>query len=227
MSLPNNLPSADLPAMPLESAQIRDPAQAFGITLPDTLPKEKQVATRPLAVLREVIETVGLAIAMWLLINLFIQNVQVVSVSMLPTLHEDQRLIVNKSAYWFGEPDRGDVIVFRSPQNGEERLIKRVIGLPGDTLEIRDGIVYINEVIISEPYISAPTNSPRDGRWTIPPNSYFVMGDNRPSSNDSRSWGMVPQDFIIGRAVLSVWPIDDWGVIQHYEYDSLAEAATR
>lgn len=186
----------------------------------DQLPREQKVK----AVLREIVETLVLAAVIWLAVNFVTMRVMVISISMEPNLYEGERLIVNRLAYkFFGEPERGDVIVFESPTNSKENLVKRVIGLPGETLTVEGGAVYINGVRLEEPYISAPINPNEQGRWTIPAGHYFVMGDNRPRSSDSRSWGMVSWDLIMGKAWVVYWPPKAIGSAPHHAFDSGGE----
>jgi signal peptidase I len=128
-------------------------------------------------------------------------------VSMENTLHDRERLMVDKLSYRFIEPKRGEIIVFRFPQDPRSRFVKRVIGIPGDTVEIRNGVVYLNDVPLDEPYIKEP---PRDNmpKVTVRPDHVFVMGDNRNNSLDSRHppVGQVPYNLIVGRALFSYWP---------------------
>jgi signal peptidase I len=131
---------------------------------------------------------------------------------MLPTLRPGYFVIVNKLAYLWSQPNRGDVIVFRQPQDSSQRYIKRTIGLPGDTVRIGGGEVYINGALLHEPYLQVRTD--RDGTWEVPENEYFVMGDNRRNSSDSRSWGFVVSENVIGRALLVYWPPAQWGMIE-------------
>jgi len=148
------------------------------------------------------------------LINLFLaQATRVYGSSMEPNLHTDQRLVVEKVTYRLHEPRRGDVIVLRIPERGPELLIKRVIALPGETVEVRDGNVYIDGVVLSEPYLSQPTYG-QFGPLRVPEGDVFVMGDNRGASNDSRIFGPVPENRILGRAWVSYWPPDDLGLVE-------------
>ena len=128
-------------------------------------------------------------------------------VSMENTLHDRERLMGDKLSYRFIEPKRGEIIVFRFPQDPRSRFVKRVIGIPGDTVEIRNGVVYLNDVPLDEPYIKEP---PRDNmpKVTVRPDHVFVMGDNRNNSLDSRHppVGQVPYNLIVGRALFSYWP---------------------
>jgi signal peptidase I len=169
-----------------------------------------------LRVVREVLETMVPAVVIALLINLLLaQATRVYGQSMEPNLHTDQRLVVEKISYnqwWhFRGPQRGDVVVFRINPDSD-LLIKRVIGLPGDRVEIRGGRVYINGELLNEPYLTQPTYGDY-GPIDVPPLHIFVLGDNRGFSNDSRAFGPLPLDSIIGRAWFSYWPPDQWGLV--------------
>lgn len=131
------------------------------------------------------------------------------------TLTSDNFVIVNKVSYLFHAPQRGDVIVFHYPLDTTRDFIKRVIGLPGDTVMVDSTTVTVNGVTLKEPYVGTPFN-PIANKWVIPANQYFVMGDNRQVSDDSRDWGCVPKDFIVGKAVAVYWPTKDWTIINTY-----------
>jgi len=164
--------------------------------------------------LLELGETVLPAIVIAVLINLFFaQATRVYGHSMEPNLHTDQRLVVEKVSYRLHGPRRGDVVVLRLPERGPELLIKRVLALPGETVRIRDGQVYINDQPIDEPYVERPSTS-SFGPTTVPEGHVFVLGDNRGASNDSRAFGPVSMDRIVGRAWVSYWPFDSLGVIR-------------
>ena len=172
------------------------------------------VGRRLLRLVREVLETVLPAILIALLINVFIgQATRVEGQSMEPSLHSDQRLVVEKVSYRFHGPQRFDVVVLKLPSQGDELLIKRVVGLPGETVEIRDGQVYINGDPLAEPFINGATGPGRNEHVIVPPLHVFVLGDNRDHSNDSRSFGPVPIENIVGRAWVSYWPPDDVGLV--------------
>jgi signal peptidase I len=186
---------------------------------------------------REVLETVLLTVGLYLIVQSMIQPVRVENISMQPTLYEGQQLIVNKAAYFhfdinpwlrllpwvkadgqhymwlFGGPKRGDTVVFKYPLNPSEDYVKRIIGLPGDKVEVRGGLVYVNDKALTEPYIKeAPLAN--YGPRVVPPDSFFVMGDNRNNSSDSRSWGFVPTDDLIGAALFRYWPFGNgWGFL--------------
>ena len=181
----------------------------------DPPPGGPGMARRSVHLARELLETILPAILIALLLNVFVgQATRVQGQSMEPNLHTDQRLVVEKVSYRFHGPRRGDVVVLRVPSQGEELLIKRVVALPGETIEVRDGRVYIDGQLLEEPYTSGPTRQGRIGSVVVPPLHVFVMGDNRDHSNDSRTFGPVPIENIIGRAWLSYWPVSDAGVVR-------------
>ena len=183
------------------------------------------------ALIRELIETVILALLIFLGLQFSIQNFRVEGSSMEPTLEEGQYVLVNKLVYLriapqdlsnllpfvnsdreevmfpFDAPSLGDVIIFHFPRDPSRDFVKRVIGVPGDVVEIKQGRVFLNGEEIDEPYITEPDHGSMAPR-SIPENSFFVLGDNRKSSNDSRDWGTVPAENIIGRAWISYWPLD-------------------
>lgn len=165
---------------------------------------------------REIVITVVLALIIFFAARTTIQTYQVFMTSMEPNFSEGDRVVVNKAVYWFGGPQRGDVIIFEEPSGTQEDFIKRVIGLPGDIVEIRDGAVFVNGVRLDEPYISSPpqyTMAP----ITVPEDSYFVLGDNRNFSNDSHNGWFVDGDTIRGKAWLITWPPDSWEIVPNYK----------
>ncbi|MGI6037293.1 MAG: signal peptidase I [Limnochordia bacterium] len=165
--------------------------------------------TKEKSVVREYAETVLGAAALALLIMVFIARAYTVEgPSMLPTLTHGERLLVDKISYRFQEPKRGEIIVFRYPANPKESFIKRIIGVPGDEIQIYGGVVYVNGEPLQEDYIREAFFS-RFGPQIVPPDTYFVMGDNRNNSEDSRDprVGFVPRDLIIGRAIWRYWPV--------------------
>ncbi len=168
------------------------------------------------AVLRELLETALLATLIWGGINLFIPPYMVLGPSMEPTLVEGERLLVARPQYWVDEPQRGDIIVFHSPTDPTGTpLVKRVIGLPGDEVAIRGYQVYINGELLNEPYLPEGTYTLEDSTWQVPEGYYFVMGDNRLESSDSRRWGLLPGHLIIGKAWVIYWPPAKWGAVAH------------
>jgi signal peptidase I len=140
------------------------------------------------------------------------------------TLHNGQQLLVNKIVYNFHEPERGDIIVFHPPvEIDEDDFIKRIIGLPGEKVAIVDGQVIIQKadgsfIELDEPYITRPANRDFEGT-IIPEGEYFVMGDNRVNSSDSRTGWTLKEDDIIGKAWISVWPVGDWGLVSNHDYE--------
>jgi signal peptidase I len=160
---------------------------------------------------RELLETMLPAVAIVLAINLFLAQPRTVhGQSMEPNLHENQRLIVDLVTYHFRTPQRGEIIILNVPDRHSDPLIKRVIGLPGDTIEIRGGAVYVNSKKLAEPYLNQITAGTMPSQ-VIPEGHVFVLGDNRGSSNDSRYFGVVPFTNILGRAWLRYWPPQDIG----------------
>ncbi|MFC2064474.1 signal peptidase I [Chloroflexota bacterium] len=160
----------------------------------------------------DILETVVLALVLFVIINLASARVRVDGFSMEPTLKDGEFILVNRLAYTFNEPQRGEIIVFESPATHED-LIKRVIGLPGDEIIIRDGNVFVNRVQLEEPYIAAaPIYS---GKWQVAEGTLFVLGDNRNDSSDSHAWGLVPIENVIGQSILIYWPIDEWETLNH------------
>jgi signal peptidase I len=136
------------------------------------------------------------------------------SESMNPTLEVGDRVFVNKFVYRFSEPERDDIIVFRSAEGGNEDLIKRVVGLPGDNIEVRDGVLFVNGEHREEPYLNKRfPDSESYGPTTVPPNHLFMMGDNRANSRDSRFFGPIPYENIEGEAFVSFWPPSHVGFI--------------
>jgi signal peptidase I len=177
--------------------------------------------------LREVLITAILALAIFLAARATIQTFVVVMTSMEPNFHEGQRVVVNKAVYFFGEPQRGDVVIFKAPTAQHDDFIKRVIGLPGDTVEIKNGAVFVNGIELDEPYITSPPTYSL-AELEVPVNSYFVLGDNRNHSNDSHTGWFLPRKNIIGKAWLSTWPPADWGVVPSYPLgNQLAAAQTQ
>ena len=174
---------------------------------------------------RELVETVVLSLIIFLLIRQVVQNYRIESHSMEPNFYEGQFILVNKLAYRLGSPERGDVIVFHNPNNPNEDYIKRVIALPGDTLEIRNQDIIINGEVQDEPY---PMNlilpNTYFGPEVIQPDHLFVMGDNRPNSRDSRVFGQLDQDLVIGKTWVRVFPLSAFGPVGSYDLQPSAAA---
>lgn len=159
-----------------------------------------------LGFLIDTFETLILALLLFLVINGVSSRVRVENISMKPTLQPGNLLLVNKLAYKWGEPKHGDVIVFHYQGSKNDDYIKRLIGLPGDVVTVKNRIVYVNDVGLTEPYIAdLPAY---EGSWTVPENSVFVLGDNRNNSSDSHQWGFVDMKDIVGKALFIYWPLD-------------------
>lgn len=182
--------------------------------------------------LREILETVGLAVILFLVINVISARVRVEGYSMLPTLDNGEYVLISRLSYKLGDFQRGDIIVFRPPMYPDapfwqrlfglpgfddkyEDYIKRIIGLPGDTVRIANGTVYISNVPLIEPYIAAPPDYSNE--WTVPEGQLFVLGDNRNNSADSHAWGFLPEENILGKALVVYWPFADFMIIQPHQ----------
>lgn len=221
--------------LPLETEVVDlDKAQEDSVS-PELTPAKKSFW-------REILETVILTILVFFLFKALIQNYRIEGSSMEPNFHTRQLIMVNKAAYFhfdvnawlrmvpgvkaegsnlvwpFGTPGRGDVIVLSPPDVPLDDYIKRVIGLPGEKIEIRDSVVYINEKPLQENYIKDKTLSPY-GPVIVPPGNVFVMGDNRNASRDSRIFGFLAYDKIVGKVWLAYWPFGpDWGFVPEIVY---------
>ena len=161
--------------------------------------------------LRDVVIAVALALV---IIAFVYQPVKVEGTSMAPHLSDQERIFINKFVYQFEPIRRGDIVVFRYPRNPNKSFIKRVVGLPGELVEIRRGLVYINGQLLREEYLpDAELDSHSFPTTWLPPAHYFVLGDHRRNSNDSRTWGTVQRDFIYGKAVFAYWPPERFGPI--------------
>lgn len=193
---------------------------------------------------REVLETVLLTVMIFFLVKGLVANFRILGTSMEPNFHTDQLVLVNKAAYFhvdinswlklipgvhpegqniswlFGGPKRGDVVIFEPPDVVNEDYIKRVIGLPGDKVEVKNGKVFVNDVALDEPYIKEAPFSPFPAT-IVPSGHLFVMGDNRNASRDSRSFGMLSIDLVVGKALLVYWPTGpQWGLVPEVKYGS-------
>lgn len=206
----------------------QDPRQPdVNLDMPESLPEELPPQVNPHSslwtglgtALRELIETLLLTLIIFLLIRFAVQNFRIEGFSMEPNFHDGEFLLVNKIVYMLHAPERGDVVVLRYPPVPSRDFIKRVIGLPGDRVEIINGRVHINGEMLSEPY---PLNegSYTYGPVTVGSDEYFVLGDNRNNSSDSHSWGMLPAKNIVGKAWFAYWPPQLIGAVPTYSYAS-------
>ncbi|MFZ2095893.1 MAG: signal peptidase I [Anaerolineales bacterium] len=161
----------------------------------------------------DVLETLVLSVVLFVGINMISARIRVDGASMEPTLVSGEYVIVSKISYRLGSPQHGDIIVFHFPRDPEEEYIKRVIGLPGDEVEVRHGSVYVNGQLLDETYLKVTTNY--NGTWTVSADQLFVLGDNRNNSSDSHDWGTVPMDYVVGKAILVYWPPPSWGLVDH------------
>lgn len=190
-------PTPTLPAVPVEPTeyQARPPRALFA---------------------REIIETALLTLFIFWLVNSATGRFRIEGFSMLPTLEEGEYIIINKLSYYLEEPERGDIIVLHFPNDRSRDFIKRIIGLPGDQIDVANGVVTVNGTALTEPYINAQPSY--TGSWTVPPEHYFVLGDNRNNSSDSHNWSYLPQEDIIGKAWVIYWEPDKWGLVPHYAH---------
>ena len=181
------------------------------------------------SLMRDVAEVLLVILSIYTMVNLASARAIVEGSSMHPNFATGQLIIVNRVPYYFGAPERGDVVVLHNPRNVEEDYIKRVIGLPGDTVKIVRGAVYINGVELIEPYIAAENvcTTLCDGEWTLASDEYFVLGDNRRNSTDSHVFGPIKQTLIIGKAWVRYWPLSDAGLIPHEDYSNLGDVTPK
>jgi len=168
--------------------------------------------------LRDTLEIVFLALVLYVVIQYAVQTVHVLGSSMSLTLHDNDLLVASKISYKIHDPQRGDIIVFKPPNEDSRDFIKRVIALPGDKIRITNSVVYINGQVLHEPYLPEKwtynNNWPADGQdKLVPADQYFVMGDNRNHSSDSRSFGFVERDAILGKAEVRIWPLGQVGFL--------------
>jgi len=172
--------------------------------------------------LLDILETVILAVVLYFGINAISARVRVDGLSMNPTLQNGEYVLVSRMSYKLGQPQRGDIIVFSIPGDQSQDLIKRVIGLPGETISIRNNEVLVNGEQLDEPYIAqSPVYS---GEWIVGEEQLFVLGDNRNASKDSHQWGLLPEENIIGKALLIYWPPSEWKLINHTEQTFVTSA---
>ncbi len=202
---------------PLEPSQIPLPQS----TVPPPRTDRPSLLSRN-ALWRDVIEILLLIVTIYTLVNLATARAVVEGASMQPNFYTGQLVIVNRFAYYFDNPARGDVIVLHDPEDPSQDFIKRVVGLPGEVITIREGHVYANGTPLEEPYIPRLCTSGCDGTWTLDAEHYFVLGDNRPNSHDSHSFGPLDRKLIVGKAWIRYWPPQDIGIIPHQSYGPIS-----
>jgi len=195
------------------SQEFPSPLEAAPSAAPATQPRRSHV-------LREIVETVLLTAAIFLIVNAATGRFRIEGDSMEPNLHNGEYVLIDKISYLLHPPERGDVVVF-TPPNNERDYIKRVIGLPGDTVEVKGGQVYVNGVVLDEPYLQHVILRDESAR-IVEAGRYFVLGDNRNNSSDSRSFGTITPQSIVGRAWLVYWPPSDWSTVPHHTYAALS-----
>ncbi|HEY7270160.1 MAG TPA: signal peptidase I [Dehalococcoidia bacterium] len=229
--------AADLTPVPLPVSSSA-PGDVFGVYDSEVAPR-RSTGSRLRGVAWEVLQTVILAAVIFFAVRSLAQNFRVEGRSMEPGLQDSQYLVVNKAVYLklnldtlskyipfihggdhperflFRSPHRGDVIVFRAPTDPTRDFIKRVIGLPGDTVEVKNGTVFVNGSALDEPYEMARPDYTYT-KQTVPAGQYFVLGDNRNNSSDSHVWGFVPEDNIIGQAMFRYWPLHNLGGVGNH-----------
>jgi signal peptidase I len=174
-------------------------------------PKRKRSGC--LSFLVDILETLILSLVLFVSINIISARIRVDGDSMLPTMVSGEYVVINRLSYRFGNPQLGDIIVFHYPRNPSEEYIKRIIGLPGDIVEVMNGTVYVNGQPLVENYLRVKTDY--NGKWEVPAGQLFVLGDNRNNSSDSHDWGTVPMEYVVGKAILVYWPPPAWGLIDH------------
>lgn len=229
--VPPLAPSEDRPWDEPE-AQVQQPARRFRVR----------------GVVRELLETALFILLIFFIVRGIVQNFKIEGSSMEPTLHSGQYILVNKLVYFhfdinaplrllpgqedlparviypFYQPRRGDIVVFEYPQDVTKDYIKRVVGVPGDEIDIRDGEVFVNGQQLNQPYLEGFATycvfgyACQSDTVTVPEGHIFVMGDNRGNSSDSREWGSLPFDRVVGQAWLIYYPIPEWGLVPHFEH---------
>ena len=192
-----------------ESPEMQDSQETVGDQ--DT----KDQGQRYKSMLREILDTVLLMLLIYVVTRTLVQTFRIEGVSMEPNLHDGQYLIINKLAYHLHSPRRGDVVVFHYPKNPRRDFIKRIIGLPGEKVQVQGEHILINGEELEEPY-ALHKGDYAWGPQILGEDEYFVLGDNRNSSSDSHNWGALPRGAIIGKAWISYWPPEHLGLVPHY-----------
>ncbi len=174
-------------------------------------------------IIRDILITLAIALVIFLVLRVSVQAYKVRETCMEPNFFEGEWLLAGKAAYWWGEPERGDVIILHPPFDPEEYYIKRLIAKPGDTVEVKDGTVYVNGTALDEPYIKeAPAYT--FALKELGEDEYFVLGDNRNNANDSHTGWTVTRENIVAKVWFSYWPLSEWGGSKDYSLDEQLEA---
>lgn len=185
-----------------------------------------ETVKKAIAAFFDFLQGIVVVMAILVMIYLFVMSPQEINgASMEPNFHNGEYILTNKVTYKLKNPQRGDVVIFKSPKNKDIDYIKRIIGLPGDTVELRNNAFFVNEQLVEEPYIPEGTflyggsYLQENDLIIVPEGMYFVVGDNRPHSSDSREFGPIPKEDFIGQAFLRYWPFDRAGVLPNPSYN--------
>ena len=218
--------------MAVDSEYVRDSAETQPSTIvsypaydedafAETYSQQQEIRQPGSFIFREIIETLLLTFLIFWVVNTITGRFRIEGSSMEPTMHEGQYVLINKLAYFLDEPQRGDIVVLHFPRDPSRDFIKRIIGVPGDHIEIENNIVIVNGEPLDEPYIKAPPNYP--GNWDVPEGEFFVLGDNRNNSHDSHSFGFVPRFQLVGKGWVVYWPFSDMERVPHNDHDNVPE----
>lgn len=203
-------PISIAPTKPITDELVEYPSQA------------KQVTQTGGLIIREIVETLLLTLLIFWIVNTITGRFRIEGSSMMPTMQEGEYILINKLAYWIDKPNRGDIVVLHYPRDPSRDFIKRVIALEGDEVIVRNREVYVNDVLLDEPYINAPPGY--SGEWTVPEDNIFVFGDNRNNSQDSHSFGGVPLEMLVGRGTVIYWPFDQISRVPHHTHPTVPDA---
>ncbi|MEP7288485.1 MAG: signal peptidase I [Chloroflexota bacterium] len=217
----------------LQTAESSETSESYNDAAPESGETARPQLVSHRRLRRDIVETILLVIVIYTLVNLTTARAIVEGPSMQPNFYTGQLVIINRFAYYFAQPQRGDVVVLHNPRQdcqaperieepGCEDLIKRLIGQPGETVEIKQGRVYINSSLIEEPYIREFCRTGCDGAWTLKADEYLVLGDNRNNSYDGHSFGPISRHLLVGQAWIRYWPPQDANVIPHPVYPFLS-----
>ncbi|GLV53770.1 signal peptidase I [Dictyobacter sp. S3.2.2.5] len=164
---------------------------------------------------REIIELIAITLLLFVVIRFIIHGYHMQSTSMQPEVGSDTYVMVNRTSYMFAHPQRGDAVVIHYPPDPNTDIMARIIGLPGDDIKANGTHISVNGVVLNETYVQHPFN-PEAKEWKVPTNSYFILNDNRSMTDDSRRWGSIPNDMIVGKAIVVFWPVNSWHIISSH-----------